>query len=59
MMFQFERPRPSGCKKISGMREVLWRVRVGDYRVIYAVDDAIRVVEVRRVGHRGDIYAQM
>ncbi len=48
-------PRPPGCKKLHG-REDLWRIRVGDYRIIYAIDDAIRVVDVRRIGHRGDIY---
>lgn len=48
-------PRPPGCKKLQG-REDLWRIRVGDYRIIYAIDDTIRVVDVRRIGHRGDIY---
>ncbi len=36
-------PRPAGCRKLAG-EENLWRVRVGDYRVIYAVDDANEVV---------------
>ena len=50
-----EEPRPSGCKKLKGV-EGIWRIRVGDYRVVYAVDDAVLVVDVRRIGHRGDIY---
>jgi mRNA interferase RelE/StbE len=50
-----EEPRPVGCKKLQG-KEDLWRIRVGDYRVIYAIHDAIRIVDVRRIGHRGDIY---
>lgn len=50
-----EEPRPPGCNKLRGNEE-LWRIRVGDYRVIYAIDDAIHVVDVRRIGHRGDIY---
>jgi mRNA interferase RelE/StbE len=33
-----------------------YRVRVGDYRVIYSVDDAARIVAVEKVGHRGDVY---
>jgi len=48
-------PRPPGSKKLSGEKDI-WRIRIGDYRVIYAVDDGVRIVEVRRVGHRGDIY---
>jgi mRNA interferase RelE/StbE len=50
-----EEPRPQGCKKLQG-KEELWRIRVGDYRVLYAIDDTIRIVDVRRIGHRGDIY---
>lgn len=48
-------PRPSDCKKLSGP-VALWRVRVGDYRLVYTVDDAARVVTVTRIGHRGDVY---
>ncbi len=47
-------PRPPGCKKLRGGTG--WRVRVGDYRVIYQVDDSARVVIVLRAGHRRDIY---
>ena len=50
-----DEPRPPGCKKLRAMED-LWRIRVGDYRVIYAVDDTVRVVDIRRIGHRGDIY---
>jgi mRNA interferase RelE/StbE len=50
-----EEPRPAGCKKLMGQEE-LWRIRLGDYRIVYAVDDVIRVVDIRRIGHRGDIY---
>ena len=49
-------PRPPGCKKLKGQREYLWRVRVGDYRIIYDIKDKVRVVEVREVGDRKDIY---
>ena len=48
-------PRPSGCKKLKGGQEA-WRIRIGDYRVIYTIDDVIHVVDVRSVGHRKDIY---
>ena len=48
-------PRPTGAKKLSGEKDI-WRIRIGDYRVLYAIEDGIRVVEVRKVGHRKDIY---
>jgi mRNA interferase RelE/StbE len=48
-------PRPSGCRKIEGSVD-LWRIRVGDYRVIYAVDDSRRIVDVTAVRHRSDAY---
>ena len=48
-------PRPRGCVKLQGAAD-LFRMRVGDYRVIYRIDDAIRVVEVTRIGHRRDVY---
>ena len=49
-------PRPVGCKKLKGEEEILWRIRSGDYRIIYSVDDTVRIVEVRRIGHRKNIY---
>ena len=48
-------PRPSGVKKLRGTRD-LWRIRVGDYRVIYQVDDAKRLVDVSHVRHRREAY---
>lgn len=48
-------PRPPGCKKLKGEQDA-WRIRIGDYRVIYTVDDVVRIVDVRSVGHRKDIY---
>ena len=47
-------PRPVGAGKLSG-REA-WRIRVGDYRVIYEIHDDALVVFVVSVGHRRDIY---
>ena len=49
-------PRPDGCKKLKGKKEYLWRVRVGDYRIIYQIEDLIKVIEIRKVGHRKNIY---
>ena len=48
-------PRPTGCKKLKGF-DSLWRVRIGNYRVVYAIEDVILLVDVRDVGHRKDIY---
>jgi mRNA interferase RelE/StbE len=48
-------PRPAGCKKLSG-EDRAWRIRVGDYRVVYEVNDTARYVEVRVVAHRKDVY---
>ena len=48
-------PRPRGSKKLKGGDE-LWRVRVGDYRVVYEVRDKVLVVLVVRVAHRREVY---
>jgi len=48
-------PRPAGCKKLKGgQRE--WRIRVGDYRVVYTIDDEKLLVSVMRVRHRSEVY---
>ncbi|HVS93948.1 MAG TPA: type II toxin-antitoxin system RelE/ParE family toxin [Mucilaginibacter sp.] len=51
-----EDPRPTGCKKLKGQSEDIWRIRVGDYRILYFINDTIHIVEIRRIGHRKDIY---
>jgi mRNA interferase RelE/StbE len=48
-------PRPPGSRTLTGETD-LYRIRVGDYRVVYAVDDAAQTVTVVKVGHRSDIY---
>lgn len=48
-------PRPVGCVKVQSEAGV-WRIRVGDWRVGYRVDDAAREVTVIRVGHRREFY---
>lgn len=47
--------RPAGCKKLVGESNA-WRIRVGDYRVLYEVVDQSLVVTVVRVAHRRDVY---
>jgi len=48
-------PRPRGCKKLKGGQDV-WRIRVGDYRVVYSINDEKRLVSVTRIRHRGEVY---
>ena len=47
-------PGPSGCRKLSGQDR--YRLRQGDYRIVYAVDDARRIVVVFKIGNRREIY---
>jgi mRNA interferase RelE/StbE len=47
-------PRPPGCQKLATGDG--YRVRQGDYRIVYTVDDEDRVVEVYKIGHRREIY---
>ena len=53
-----ESPRPHGCKKLKGYKN-LWRIRVGDYRIIYAIEDVILLIDVREIGHRKNIYKDL
>jgi mRNA interferase RelE/StbE len=48
-------PRPPGVEKLSGA-ESLYRIRIGDYRIIYEIQDQVLLVLVVKVGHRGEIY---
>jgi mRNA interferase RelE/StbE len=48
-------PRPPGCRKLSGSQGE-YRIRVGDQRILYEVDDAAREVRVLRVRHRREVY---
>lgn len=47
-------PRPAGCKKLVGRDG--WRIRSGNYRAIYEIDDAKRIVTILNIGNRRDIY---
>jgi mRNA interferase RelE/StbE len=48
-------PRPTGCKKLSGYKDQ-WRVRVGDWRVVYVIDDAAKLISITRIAHRREVY---
>lgn len=47
-------PRPPGCKKLVGQDG--WRIRVGDYRIVYEIHDQVLLVTVVDAGHRSEIY---
>ena len=49
-------PRPHGNEKITGQER--YRIRRGDYRIVYAVDDEGRTVEIVKIGHRREVYRQ-
>jgi mRNA interferase RelE/StbE len=50
-------PRPAGTEKLAGVGA--FRIRVGDYRVIYEVDDRARTVIVIRIRHRREVYRRL
>ncbi len=47
-------PRPPAAKPLRG--RPAWRVRVGDYRIIYTIDDGVLLIVVVTLGHRRDVY---
>jgi len=50
-----ENPRPHDCGKLQG-HDQLWRIRVGEYRVVYRIDDRNRAVDVTVIRHRSEAY---
>ena len=50
-------PRPRGVEKV--ISTGLWRIRQGDYRIIYAIDDNRQIIIIVRVGHRREIYRSL
>jgi len=49
-----DNPRPHGCKKLTG--DVAWRIRVGDWRILYEIHDDRLLVLVLRIAHRREVY---
>ncbi|MGH9398195.1 MAG: type II toxin-antitoxin system RelE family toxin [Terriglobia bacterium] len=47
-------PRPDGCRKLSGGDD--YRIRQGDYRVIYSIHEAEKIVRILKIAHRKDVY---
>lgn len=50
-----DNPQPPNCRKLVGS-ERTWRIRVGDYRIIYNIFSSILIIEIVRVAHRKDAY---
>lgn len=50
-------PRPSGAIKLTGTEG--WRIRTGNYRIVYLIEDSIRIVTVTRIAHRKDVYRRL
>ncbi len=48
-------PRPTGCKKLKGYKDQ-WRIRVGDWRIVYVIDDAAKLISFTRIAHRREVY---
>ena len=53
-----QQPCPPGCEKLSGEEE-RYRVRQGDYRIVYRIDEPSRTVDVVKIGHRREVYRQL
>lgn len=51
----YDEPRPHNSKKLSGGGS-RWRIRVGDYRILYEIDDSQKIVKVYRIAHRKEVY---
>ena len=47
--------RPPGCRKLKG-RKNNWRIRVGDYRIVYSIDEDSRTIDIVKIRHRIDVY---
>jgi mRNA interferase RelE/StbE len=48
-------PRPNGSKKLKGSSNH-WRIRIGDYRVVYIIDDTHKRIDITRIAHRREVY---
>lgn len=48
-------PRPPGCRKLKNAVN-MWRIRVGNYRVVYSIDDRNKIVDIIRIRHRSEVY---
>ena len=54
-----ENPRPHGAKRLQGTKEEIYRIRVGDYRVLYEIKENQLVIIVIRIAHRKNVYKKI
>ena len=52
-----DNPRPAGAEKLAGVE--LWRIRQGDYRILYSIEDDHLTVWIVKVGHRREVYRKL
>ncbi len=50
-----ENPHPPGCRKLTGSQND-WRIRIGDFRVLYEIDSKAKTIRIMRIKHRRDVY---
>jgi mRNA interferase RelE/StbE len=55
ILSMYDEPRPRSTRKLSGMGSK-WRIRVGDYRILYEIDDSRKLVKIFRIAHRREVY---
>lgn len=48
-------PRPSGCKKLKGYKDQ-WRIRTGDWRVVYIINETVKLVSIVPIAHWREVY---
>ena len=48
-------PRPAGCRKLVSEQN-LWRIRIGEYRVVYSINDETKIIDIVTVRHRSEVY---
>lgn len=51
-------PRPVGCAKLKGQKDI-WRIRLGDHRIVYTINDTRRTVDISVIRHRKDVYRNL
>ncbi len=51
-----DEPWPRGVLKLKGKEGEGWRIKVGDYRILYIIDDAQKIIKIYRIKHRRDVY---
>ena len=51
-----DEPRPIGVLKLKGKESAGWRIKIGDYRILYVIDEEHKIIKIYRIKHRRDVY---